>query len=908
MAKTKMKEPTDKFLPKLSLFFFDRPWLSLVLWVSLLTFGILSYTTFLKREGFPSINIPLVIVSGTYAEDAQTVDQNVAKPIADISLKQSNVSTIQTSAQDNFFTATIQYEESADSNTAKKDLQKAIEASGQIPKDAQLTYSAPYFGATGGAAKKIDATVSFYAKDNNQSTAQLSTSAQQAVDYLNKHKPSQVKEFFVETPFSAVTNPVTGDTMQMQRTFDRYAAGGHGEGDAKFYNSVIIGVSAIDEPNVIELDTQIEAALADLHKQSEFTSYDSSISASFAPTIEESISELQRVLLEGLIAVLIIGSIVIAIRASLITVIAMVSVIAIAISLLFVTGYSLNVITLFGLILGLSLIVDDTIIMVEAIDAARRKHTKARAAVREASRKISRAMVAATLTAAFSFAPLLFVSGILGNFIRAIPFTIISSLLISLLVALIFIPLFARYILLGKKQLGSEGKVVEVAAGVEHRIAQFIGKPMLWAKGLRKRQVGVGFAAFALSLAFIVAAGFLFTKVTFNIFPASKDTNQIAVAINYPAGTTVAEAEEIADTVDNRVAQILGGNMENASYYGIADNRTATLNVTLTPYGERGPKAPELVSDINESLKGKVAAGVNAYQVDVGPPSSGFTVNILADDRAVATKLADDVAAFLRKTELERPSGEVARFTEVSVDNTDVFKRSNDGPVIGVSANFDGTDTSTLTTLAQTAVEDEFTASKLRSYGLGENALSFNIGQEAENQSSFNSLALAFPAVLFATFILLAIQFRSLLQPLLIFMAIPFSLFGVAFGLYITDNPISFFSLLGFFALIGLSIKNTILLTDYANQARRSGMGPTDSAVAAIGERFRPLVATSLTAIVSLIPLAITSPFWEGLAYTLIFGLASSTILVILVFPYYYLAGEFARMKTSSLIRKLRRK
>jgi Cu/Ag efflux pump CusA len=104
---------------------------------------------------------------------------------------------------------------------------------------------------------------------------------------------------------------------------------------------------------------------------------------------------------------------------------------------------------------------------------------------------------------------------------------------------------------------------------------------------------------------------------------------------------------------------------------------------------------------------------------------------------------------------------------------------------------------------------------------------------------------------------------------------------------------------MGFFALIGLSLKNTILLTDYANQARKSGLGAIDSAVAALGERFRPLVATSLTAVVSLIPLAVTSPFWQGLAVVLIFGLLSSTTLVILVFPYYYLGGEFLRTHIS---------
>src|SRR5690606_5787693 len=104
------------------------------------------------------------------------------------------------------------------------------------------------------------------------------------------------------------------------------------------------------------------------------------------------------------------------------------------------------------------------------------------------------------------------------------------------------------------------------------------------------------------------------------------------------------------------------------------------------------------------------------------------------------------------------------------------------------------------------------------------------------------------------------------------------------------------------FALIGLSIKNTILLTDYSNQARRAGMDAIDAAHAALGERFRPLIATSLTAVVSLIPLAITSPFWEGLTVVLIFGLLSSTFLVITVFPYYYLGSEFLRTRVSRKI------
>src|SRR5207237_3482354 len=139
-----------------------------------------------------------------------------------------------------------------------------------------------------------------------------------------------------------------------------------------------------------------------------------------ATSIKESLSELQRVLLEGLLAVLVVGSLVIAVRASLITVVSMVTVLIATLGVLYLIGYTLNVITLFALILGLALIVDDTIIMVEAIDAARHHQANRRQIVLEATGKISRAMVAATLTACLSFAPLLFVGGILGAFIKAI--------------------------------------------------------------------------------------------------------------------------------------------------------------------------------------------------------------------------------------------------------------------------------------------------------------------------------------------------------------------------------------------------------------------------------------------------------------------------------------------------------
>lgn len=232
---------------------------------------------------------------------------------------------------------------------------------------------------------------------------------------------------------------------------------------------------------------------------------------------------------------------------------------------------------------------------------------------------------------------------------------------------------------------------------------------------------------------------------------------------------------------------------------------------------------------------------------------------------------------------------------KVSLGNTSIYTRKGNDAFVSINVKYEDTDTTTLVTLTEDAVNKEFTDEKIETYGLQSGSITFDAGQEEENQDSFKTLALAFPALLLVIYFLLSFQFKSLLQPILIFTALPFSLFGITLGLYLTDNPFSFFAMLGFFALIGLSIKNTILLTDYANQSRKAGMGTVDSAHEALAERFRPLIATSLTAVVSLIPLTLSSPFWEGLGVVLIFGLLSSTFLVITVFPYYYLGAEFLR-------------
>ncbi len=897
-----MSKPTSKsstrltLAQRLSLGAFKRPRTTALIWLVVLLFGVASYSTLLKREGFPTINTPFAVAQGSYlVNDASQVNTDVATPLSNFLVKQPSVKSVQISSFANFYAAQIAFKDNVNSKQESIALNQQLIAQKLLPAQATINLKAFEFGLT---QRGDNLVISFYDKSGKVPTSELAAQARQAASYLQNQHLSLVRSVSIIDPFAQAKNPLTGEIVTNQQSFDAY---GQRQGNQnKFYNSVVIGVKSIAGADQLQLDSQLRAAVDGLNRQQSNPDLSATVSASSAPRIKSQINELQASLLEGLVVVLIVGSLIIAWRASVITVISMFTVIAATNGLLYLTGYSLNTITLFGLILGLSLIVDDTIIMVEALDSQRRLQTDPTVVVKNATAKVSAAMVAATSTSVLSFAPLLFVGGILGSFVRAIPVTIISALLISLVVALVFIPLFARFFLLGKKQLGRNAET-EHAATYEAAIAGFISWPMLWAKGSTRKLLLVGVIALVIGGGFIGGAGVIFKKVSFNIFPPSKDDNQISTVVTFKPNTSITQAEKITRDANKILTSTVGSNFAKASYYGQANVQSATLTVDLTDYKARSTASPQIVKQLNERYAKFSEAKVEALSLGAGPPVSNFTVQIRSDkNRDSALKLADSITDYLRHDAvLKRPDGTIAKLKSVDVGNSSIYLQKDAKQYITLEVRFVDSDTTTLVNLTKTALQRRYSDAQVAGYDLGDKSVTYDAGQEQQNQDSFKTLALAFPILLLVIYFVLAFQFRSFLQPLLIFLAIPFSLFGITLGLYLTDNPFSFFAALGFFALIGLSLKNTILLTDYANQARRAGLGAVDAAHEALAQRFRPLIATSLTAVVSLIPLALSSPFWEGLAVVLIFGLLSSTFLVITVFPYYYLGSEYLRQHTS---------
>jgi multidrug efflux pump subunit AcrB len=882
-------------LQRLSLYFYQRPRKTALIALLVTLLGVVSYTTLLKREGFPSIDTPFALGQGTYlVNDAEKVDRDVAKPLADYLLKQKGVDSVTVQSSANFYIAQIGFKEGVDSEKRAKQLQENVIDQNIVPENAGLKIDAFKFGYT---PRGDNIVISVYSKDDTASLDQLTQKAQRIASLLVDADIPYVEKVSSIDQAETAKNPFTGQEETKQKTFERYLV--RKDSKTKAYDSVLIGIQAEAKPDKLKLYSDVESELNKVLDRSEFDGFSAEISASDKPNIEQQISELQTSLLEGLIAVLIVGSLVIAVRASLITVISMIVVIAAVNAVLYLIGYSLNTMTLFALILSLSLIVDDTIIMVEAIEAQRKKRKNGDEIVTVSTGKVAQAMIAATSTAALSFAPLLFVGGIIGTFIKAIPITIILALFVSLVVALILIPLLARYLLLSKSQIEKQHKSRSSANLIEERVAEFIARPMLRARHSSVRLFVTGLVAIVISFGFIGLGGYMMTKVQFNIFPPAKDTNKLEIAVTMPDGSSLDQAKSVATKVSDTAANELGGDYTSMAYFNDANQQSATIAIDLKDYKKRDRTSVQMVDDLTRRFEeGDYAKEINVRQVDAGPPAAAFSVRVDSDkDRQKAIEVAKDIEAYLDDVKLKRVNGTTTTFKEVSIDDTTLYTRADKSAYISITGTFKDKDTSTLVTLAEAAVKKEFDEDRLANYGLDKDAIAFSAGQEDDNQDSFKTMLIAFPLVLLSIYVLLAAQFRSLLQPLIIFMAIPFSFLGVTLGLYVSDNPFSFFAMMGFFALIGLSIKNTILLTDYANQERRRGEHPIDAIHNALAERFRPLIATSLTAIVSLVPLALASPFWEGLAIVLMAGLLSSTFLVVVVFPYYYLGAEFLRIQ-----------
>lgn len=187
----------------------------------------------------------------------------------------------------------------------------------------------------------------------------------------------------------------------------------------------------------------------------------------------------------------------------------------------------------------------------------------------------------------------------------------------------------------------------------------------------------------------------------------------------------------------------------------------------------------------------------------------------------------------------------------------------------------------------QKHVDDYLTEEKLTELGLNPEAAVFKGSADSITQS-FTELFVALLVAIALIYILLVAFFRSFFEPFIILFAIPLGLVGVFAAVAITTGQLGFLELLGVVAMAGIVVNVTIILLDTANRIRRAGATPERAIARAVALRLRPIILTQLTAFGSLIPLVFYSPFWKGLAASIIFGIVTSALLSLFITPILY--------------------
>ncbi len=267
--------------------------------------------------------------------------------------------------------------------------------------------------------------------------------------------------------------------------------------------------------------------------------------------------------------------------------------------------------------------------------------------------------------------------------------------------------------------------------------------------------------------------------------------------------------------------------------------------------------------------------------------------------RVLLPKEERDSLEEIRDLKIATPQGEQLRLETLAtieqVEGPASLTRQNQQRRVVVSAGLVGSDLGTVTS----AIDERLSGLEFpEGYG-------YNIGGQAEDmQEAFGDLALALVFSIFLVYAVMAVQFENFLHPFIIMFSLPTMIIGVILGLFVTGLPLSIPAFIGVIMLAGIVVNNAIVLVDYINILRRKGIERFEAIIEAGANRLRPILMTSLTTILGMIPLSIGlgegGEAQQPLAVVIIFGLLFSMILTLVIIPVVYtlfddLAAKFTK-------------
>ena len=645
-----------------------------------------------------------------------------------------------------------------------------------------------------------------------------------------------------------------------------------------------------------------------------------------------------------------------------------------------VIGSTLNLTVLLGVVIALGMLVDDAVVIVEAIYYRLQRGEEAREAVIGGIAEVGLPVLSSVLTTIAAFLPLMLLPGILGNFMFVVPFVVTVGLLVSLAEAFWILP--THIIALGM-QPARRTRAQVLRERLTHWLRVKYARALVAV--LRRRRL----AAAALVLLVAGAGGAVASGLVKVQFFAFDSMRLFYVSVDMPAGVTpertLAEAERAARVLEQAID---GSELRSiASYAGLKFTDTepvygdqyAQVLVSLLPRAADMRDTGEIIAGVRpliEALEGE--AKFSFLEMKGGPPTAKpISVKIKSDDypelRAAADALLAEVARLpgvkdltdddvpgrsemrltLNREKLARAGvnpAEVARLLRLYGEGELVATTRDGGEKLEVVVRARPESLNDVTELLQRVVpladgrsvqlgelvDHELRLSKgyIRHYQLTRAItveaeldrsqidtveandrlkaawaqlqprfpgveLDFS-GELEDIQESLDAMSKLFLLGIGLIYLVLATQFRSYWQPLIILLTVPLAFTGVVLGLLVSGNPLSLYTLYGVIALTGIAVNSAIVLIDAANERRAAGMSVQHAAIYAARRRLVPILITSTTTIGGLFSLAIglggKSLMWGPVAASIVWGLGFSTVLTLFAVPLVYrLAMERSR-------------
>ena len=651
---------------------------------------------------------------------------------------------------------------------------------------------------------------------------------------------------------------------------------------------------------------------------------------------------------------------------------------------------------MFGLIIVLGMLVDDGIIVAENVYRHMEGGMPPRAAAVKGTEEVMGAVLTAVFTTIAAFTPLLFMTGIIGKFIRSIPIVLIAALLASLAEAFIILPShiadFARV------RLDKNGNPVSLSKGMGwfKRVVSFY-TGIVNAAIRRKYKIIAGFAA-VLVIAIVLA----FTAIKFILFP-SAGINFFLIRAEAPIGTPLEKTHELMMPVENIVSGLSKKELDtyvttigkteqerHDPYAGQANN-LAQIAVYLTPEQDRYRNVDQIIIDMREQTKDiKGFTELRFDEPQAGPPvGKAVEARIRGEDFNVLDQIAAEFMSYLSKLngtsdvtwdhkpgkeeirisvdrkkatlaglsigqiaktiravfeggiatqikpiKAEEETDVTVRFDKADIKDLSVFEnilvRNKFGNLIPLKnvANIEkapGTTTvqhldgKRVVTVSSNLDTEKTTSMKVNKMlqkkfrDIPKKYLGYSVkygGEQEESMESLKSLLKAFIYAFLFIYLILASFFKSLVQPFVVMMAIPFGLIGVIFAFLLHGIPLSFMAVLGIVGLNGIVVNDSIVLVAFINRLRAKGITRRDSIIQGVEMRIRPVILTTITTVGGLSTVAYgiggKDPFLVPMALSICWGLLFATVLTLIIIPCIYSILDDIALKIthhSSIIR-----